>query len=515
MKRKSFCVLFFILLSCLNGLVIQIDFTSEPKILRINKTFLQNEKKIIESHSKETCLNPLYDAREYIDLSDSASRNGFTGKGVTVAVIDTGIYPNHAVFTNNGTINWKERIIAFYDDKINGTSDKPYDVSYHGTWTASILGGNNIEYVGVASAVQFVIMKVFDYENGELVSDESKIENAVNWIINNNEKYHIKIASMSFGVKPDPKYSDEINKLHQIVKKLVDDNILVVAAAGNYGDPSVNNGEGTITAPASEKSVIAVGGVDNEGEMYVLSGKGPTQEGAIKPDVCAPSVNILGATTGKSSNSYDNYTGTSAATPFVSGLAALMIEKDKNLTPLEVKNVISLTSFRTINPKTIQDNVQGWGVIQGYAALNALEESIPISQNIELKFSLNQKMKVFCQPIVLEPNHYFFELNQLNSADAEMYLFDSKPDDYGNPILLSHSINEFSSGDNIKRMGFFTNQVHEYYLVVKLIHSTDEGDFSIKLIFDYRNVLIVGLTVINVIALVYVIKRNFDLKKTT
>ncbi|TFG22094.1 MAG: hypothetical protein EU529_11455 [Promethearchaeota archaeon] len=93
----------------------------------------------------------------------------------------------------------------------------------------------------------------------------------------------------------------------------------------------------------------------------------------------------------------------------------------------------------------IKDNNQGWGVVQGYAAIDALKEPIKIKQDTEIEISFDYYYNVFCQPIKLEPGHYFFELEQKDSAKAEIFLFDSEPDPYGEPILISHSINIFSN----------------------------------------------------------------------
>ena len=226
----------------------------------------------------------------------------------------------------------------------------------------------------------------------------------------------------------------------------------------------------------------------------------------VKPDVCAPAVNVYGANSKKPPNDYAYHSGTSASTPFVAGLAALMLEKNNSLTSLDLKNIISLTSVRTTDPYTIKDNKQGWGVIQAQAALSALENPIHVSYNSMFDFMLDENFRVLCQPITLEPNHHFFELVQLDEARAEMYLFDTNPDENGNPVLISNSINELSKSFSTRRMGAFITETRNYYLIVKLIHGTGEGNFQIKLIIEYRIGLVITLTIINLIALIYVKK---------
>lgn len=467
------------------------------------------ESALLDSDSS---ISLSYTAQDYVGLTEELWENNLTGKGITVAVLDTGIYPNHSVFTYNGLNNWTERIIAFYDQSINNISEIPYDIQWHGTWAASILGGNSSEYTGVAPEVNFVILKLFYQEGHEIITTLPILEKGIEWILDynrNNNNSSIKIVSMSFGVKQTTANLPYINAMNEVVERLTEEGILVVAAAGNDGDDSSNGGLGTINAPASAKSVIAVGGVDYNGDMYYLSSRGPTHDGLIKPDVCAPAISIFGAFPSNPPSDFLYASGTSASTPFVAGLAALMIEKNPSLTPQQLKSIISLTSFRTINSHTIKDNIQGWGIVQGYAIMEALKKPILITQETQISISLNENKSVYCLPINLDPNHYFFELEQLNSTNGEMFIFDSEPDAFGNPILISDSINEFTSK---KRMGIFTDETHTFYLVLKL-QERNSGDFIIKLIFEYGVFVIIILSALNLIGLIYIIQLTFNFKK--
>jgi len=451
------------------------------------------------SHFSSSCNFKLaYDAQDYIGLSPSLWNGNLTGKGVTVAVLDSGIQPNHDVFTFDGTHSWNERIKVFYDESTENITSSPYDVQWHGTWTASILGGNSSTYLGVAPGIEYVIMRLFYVEGSEITTSSLILEKAVEWLLENKETYDIRIASMSFGVTPTSDNINSLVQLNEIVSKLVNENILVVAAAGNDNEES---NLPTINTPGSAKSVLAVGGVNYNGAMYSQSSRGPTFEGTIKPDVCAPAISVFGAYP-TPNNEYVYASGTSASTPFVSGLAALMIEKDPNLTALQIKNIISLTSYRTMYPQIISDNIQGWGVAQGYAALEALDSPIIMTNNIQFNINLNKNYSVFCQPIVLNPNYYYFELNQLGDLSAEMYLFDSNPNEYGSPVLISHSVNGLSLFDPIKRMGALVSEPHEYFLVVKSLEQK-AGNFTLQLVIEYRNGILISLALINVVGIIY------------
>ena len=433
------------------------------------------------------------DARELIGLTPNLWNGNLTGKGITVAMLDTGITPNHQVFTNDGKINWTKRIIAFYTESNDGLSPNPTDISWHGTWTASILGGNCSVYQGVAPAVKFVIMQIFEDLNGEVITDLSLLQRAVDWLLANKDVYNISIVSMSFGIKPTDNNLQYTTQIDRTVERLVNAGILVVAAAGNNGDEGIR----TINAPGSSKLVLTVGGVDNSGDMYVKSSLGPTYEGYRKPDVCAPAVSVVGA---YPPNTFAYATGTSASTPLVSGLAALMLEQNPLLSPVDLKNIISLSSYRTIDSLFISDNRQGWGIVQGYAALAALENPITLTQNTKFQVELNENYSVFCQPIRLNPNHYFFKVIQENSLPAELYLFDKVPNKDGTPKLVSDTINSI---DISKQMGVFLTNTHDYYLVLKS-SIKGSGEFEIRLVIDLRSLILLGFAIFNIAGLVYI-----------
>jgi subtilisin family serine protease len=451
-------------------------------------------------------ISSIYNAQDYIGLQPSVWDNGLTGNNITVAVIDTGIFYNHSAFTNDGKLNWSIRIIK-YVDIITNTSNNPKDDNGHGTWVASILGGNCSDYQGVAPGVNLVILRIFD-SSGE--TNITVFENAINWIIQNKDVYNIQIVSMSFGAKPEASTLFQIAYLQQIVRELVDNGIFVVAAAGNDGNPSQLGGDRTINAPASDKKVLAVGGVDYDGQMYQFSSGGPSFEFIKKPDICAPAVGIYGA----DADHEDDYafrSGTSGATPFVAGLAALMLEKKNTLSPLQLKSIISLTSYKTINPRTVQDNIQGWGVIQGYAALESLDSTVLINESTEIAISLTQNYTVFCLPVRFNPNHYYLELVQLDLAQAEMYLYKMEPNEYGMPILVSHTINQLIPESSEKRMGIFTDIEQNYFLIVKSIQR-GTGSFLVRLVIEYANLFFLLSFGISIACLVYIGKLNLNLK---
>ncbi len=221
----------------------------------------------------------------------------------------------------------------------------------------------------------------------------------------------------------------------------------------------------------------------------------------------------MGAKAGTNPNAFFTSTGTSAATPFVAGLAALMLEKNNLLSSKELKSIISLSSYKTVNPYSIKDNVQGWGIIQAYAALSTLENPIKLASTTEIPISLNESFTVYSQPITLGFGHFFFELEQLGSAEAELYIFSAQPDVDGNPILLSHTIDINFLLERPKRAGIVSFPNEKYYLVVKLIHGTGQGSFIVRLVIEFRLSLIIAVAGINIIALVYIGRQSLIYKK--
>jgi len=319
-------------------------------------------------------------------------------------------------------------------------------------------------------------------------------------------RYSNRPASRRAGEYPSVEDSAETNEICKDAERLVDNGIFVAAAGGNIEIFST-----IIHAPASAEKVLAVGGLDQDGNWW-NSCFGPSHQGTIKPDVAALAKNVNGSDA-IIANEYVVKNGTSASTPLVAGLAALMLEKKPSLTALDLKSIICLTSYRTFDTRIIKDNIIGWGSVQGYAALDALENPIMISDTIQV--SLDENMSVYCQPITLSAGYHYFELEELGDAEAEMYLFDGNSDENGNPILISHSINKLNDllMDPYSRMGVYSTTNHDYYLVLKLIHGTGYGSFTINLVIEYRNVVIVALSITSFLGLLYVGKQLIDFNK--
>jgi len=286
----------------------------------------------------------------YIATQEIASRKandlGYSGKGVTIAFLDTGIYP-HPDFTKP-----KNRIVAFHD-VVNGKK-QPYDDNGHGTHVAGDATGNGYasggKYKGVAPEANIVAVKVLDAYGRGLSSD---ILAGMQWILDNKDKYNIRVVSLSIGETPSlPTFLDP---LVRGVNTLWRNGLVVTVAAGKSG-PNYN----TITSPGNSKNVITVGAVDDkrtsdvsDDEIAQFSGRGSPY--LYKPDIVAPGVKIISTASGNIpfgadeimiNKAYRTATGTSMATPMVAGAAALLLEKNPNLTNVQIKNILKATAVK-------------------------------------------------------------------------------------------------------------------------------------------------------------------------
>ncbi|KYK29215.1 MAG: hypothetical protein AYK19_20025 [Theionarchaea archaeon DG-70-1] len=131
----------------------------------------------------------------------------------------------------------------------------------------------------------------------------------------------------------------------------------------------------TIGTPGDARDVITVGAVDYNNEIASFSSKGPTTDGRVKPDVVAPGVSISAADAGTACSDV-TMSGTSWSTALVSGVCALVLDRNPNATPLQVKNILGYTAVDLGN--TGKDNYYGWGLVDAKKAVdNAFNNPTP------------------------------------------------------------------------------------------------------------------------------------------
>jgi serine protease AprX len=274
----------------------------------------------------------------------------YTTNDVVVAIIDTGINANHPDLKNK---------VLFFKDFVNN-KNAPYDDEGHGTFVSGVLAGTgkiNKSLAGVAPGAALVVFKVLDSTGSGRISDGIA---AVDEAISRKAQLNIRILNLSLAV---PGSSNGKDAFSQICNRAVANGITVVVAAGNEGPIGRSIG-----SPSAAASVITVGaGADlNEKGFYLadFSGRGPTADGRIKPDLWGPGVSIK---TTRREGGYTSVNGTSFSTPFVSGTVALMLDANPNLTPAKIKSILLATAFRWFPGG--KSNEGGFGRLQSYQAV--------------------------------------------------------------------------------------------------------------------------------------------------
>jgi serine protease AprX len=352
----------------------------------------------------------------------------FTGRGVTIAFLDSGFYPHVDLTTP------KNRIIAYRDllmtDGEMTSLFEPDVASWHGMMTSVVAAGNgslsNGFYRGIAPDADVVLVKLA--KTGRIT--DQNILDGLDWVLENREKYGIRVVNISAGGDEEQHYLND--PLSQAVERCTAAGITVVCAVGNAGHIPGH----PVVPPASAPSAIAVGGLDDGNSvnrarrgMY-RSSYGPTIDGLQKPEVIAPSIWVpapilpntptaqqahlldtldhseddqlhsiikenagvdaeLDAALDRPVHSirqiillklrqgnvitkhYKYVDGTSFSAPIVSSVAAQMLEANPALLPQDIKRILIQTAERLPH---FEVDRQGWGVIDPRRAVEmALE----------------------------------------------------------------------------------------------------------------------------------------------
>jgi serine protease AprX len=287
--------------------------------------------------------------------ADKLWRLGITGKGVGVAVIDTGIAGNAADFRGS---DGSSRVVA--NVVTNAAAATAGDGYGHGTHVAGIVAGNSFNraqsdplyghYVGVAPDANLIAIKASDDLGNATVLDVIK---GIAFAVDHKDDYNIRVLNLSLST--DVPQSYKTDPLDAAVEYAWQHGIVVVAASGNRG----NAADAVQYAPANDPFVISVGGADEtgdygKGEKASWSSGGTTQDGVAKPDVMAPGAHIVSVLSPGSAfatlcpacviaGQYFKAGGTSMAAPVVSGAVALMLQARPRLTPDQVKTLLENT----------------------------------------------------------------------------------------------------------------------------------------------------------------------------
>lgn len=295
---------------------------------------------------------------------DAARSLKLTGKGIGIAIFDTGIgrHPDLTLSDNR---------LLHFADMLNYRRDF-YDDNGHGTHITGIICGtgkaSQKKYQGIAPESHFIMIKVLN-QKGE--GNTEDVLAGIRWLLENYQKYNIRIVNISVGSSRG-KYFNEASPLVKGVEALWEAGLVVLTAAGNHG-PAPHS----IGAPGNSRKIITVGASDvmQTGTGRDYSGRGPTENCIKKPDIVAPGSNIVSCqpvftpTAALYGNSYYNLpadklyqsrSGTSMSTPVVSGCIALLLQQRPYLSNREVKYQLKKTAVDL----GYSHSRQGWGMIR-------------------------------------------------------------------------------------------------------------------------------------------------------
>ncbi|MGW0609043.1 S8 family serine peptidase [Streptomyces sp. NPDC002788] len=265
----------------------------------------------------------------------TAWKAGYDGKGVKVAVLDTGIDATHP--------DVKGKILKAKDFSGSGSTD---DRQGHGTHVASTIVGSGAKsggkYKGVAPGAELLAGKVLD-DTG--FGDDSDIIAGMQWAVAQGAK----VVNMSLGNVDTP----GVDPMEKAVNDLsASSGTLFVIAAGNSG-PS----DTTVGSPGSAAAALTVAAVDRDDEVASWSSRGPTADGRLKPDIAAPGVDVIAAKAAHGTEGNDeapgyvSMSGTSMATPHTAGAAAILAQEHPGWTGERLKSALT-ASARTLSGVT-------------------------------------------------------------------------------------------------------------------------------------------------------------------
>ena len=355
-------------LRLVNGLAVELPNRVIRRIAERSEVVSVHFDRPIAGHNNRTSVS--------VGARAAQQQWGYDGAGVGVAVIDSGISGWHDDLSYQGT-STKVRVVD--GQRVTGFVDfvndrlQAYDDNGHGTHVAGIIAGNGYDsygaHAGIAPAAHLVSLKVLDQHGGGVISD---VIAAFEWAITNRAVHNIRVINLSVGARISESY--ETDPLTLAAKHAVDAGIVVVAAAGNLGQKTVNNEKltqyGSITAPGNAPWVLTVGAYSTEGtlsrwddKVAPYSSRGPAAlDFVAKPDLVAPGTGIVSLSDPASefyltksayllkgsrsspSRPYLSLSGTSMASPVVAGTVALMLQANPSLKPNLVKAILQYTA---------------------------------------------------------------------------------------------------------------------------------------------------------------------------
>jgi subtilisin family serine protease len=360
-----------------NGIALNISDSQAQKLLD-ESPFVEAVYKNLEVEMLLADAVPMVGAdRVWQVLKDSQGRV-VNGKGVNVAVIDSGVDYRHADLGKSGAgQTYNSRVVGGYD-LVNNDQD-PMDDNGHGTHVAGIIGSNG-SVKGVAPGANIYAYKVIGSGRGGNIDDiQDAIEAAIGTHFDGDPANDIHVINLSLGAYCGNEYYKDCSPdapLSQTVDNASNEGIAVIVAAGNSG-----SNPGAIYMPGTARSAITVGSIDKNKKISEFSSRGPViwngdeikkpdvvapGEGYPSTDISDPKAGICAAKFSGTVNSVNcidsthrSIKGTSMAAPVVAGLAALVKQKNPGSNAYDIKYVLT----QGVTSLGFGENEQGKGLV--------------------------------------------------------------------------------------------------------------------------------------------------------
>jgi len=282
---------------------------------------------------------------------------GWNGQGVLIGMLDSGFSTVHEALSDVNVIAAWDFVNE--DGVVDNEAGDPLTAKNHGTMTLSTVGANLPgKLLGPAYGASYILAKTEDVGDEQPVEEDNWVA-GIEWL----DTYGIDIASSSLTYYDWYEFEDldgDTAPCTIAADLAAAKGIVVVVSAGNERA----NSWGHIGAPADGDSVITVGAVDLNGTVAAFSSPGPTADGRIKPDVSARGQGNRVASPVDPA-AYLSVSGTSFSCPLTSGVAALVLSRTPQLTPMQVREAMRMTASQPEAP----DNDLGWGVLDALAAV--------------------------------------------------------------------------------------------------------------------------------------------------
>ena len=287
----------------------------------------------------------------------------YAGEGITVGIIDSGVDITHPALKDKWRGNTGDKAVSWFDTV--GSETEPVDSTGHGTHVAGTILGSDPSgtgSLGVAPKANFIAARVFD-ENGD--TSDSQLLKAMEWMLAPVDSNGVKHPELAPRVVNNSWGSSAANHLmRDALKEWRSAGILPVFSAGNQ---DLNNfgGSGSISQPGSFPEAFAVGALRSDDVVARFSLRGPSRyTDQVKPDISAPGVNIR---SGWNKQTMKILTGTSMAAPHVTGVAALVLSANPNLTVDKLEEILR----QSATPLTDAQHVEAPNHAYGAGKVNA------------------------------------------------------------------------------------------------------------------------------------------------